>query len=204
MKTTAFLIALLLATPALALDRANPDWPCPQRKVPKLSVGQVWDGPSIDGLDRAKADAGVNGLVEKLASRRVPVEEAMAAIKDYAKSLPEPDRNAKLTLAFALLFDRVNSERSTVLDGIERFEKRQKGRSAELEREGTRIAKLKESPPTDDKGMAELTQAAELYDWNVRVFQERQSSMPIACEIPTLMEQRLYELAREIRANMKG
>jgi hypothetical protein len=37
----------------------------------------------------------------------------------------------------------------------------------------------------------------------VRVFSERQQSLTLACEVPVLIEQRLFELGREIRSRMK-
>jgi hypothetical protein len=36
----------------------------------------------------------------------------------------------------------------------------------------------------------------------VRVFAERQQSLPLACEVPVLIEQRLFAIAREIRERM--
>jgi hypothetical protein len=36
------------------------------------------------------------------------------------------------------------------------------------------------------------------------VFQERQQNIPIACEIPVLVEQRIFALAQSIRALMSN
>jgi len=36
----------------------------------------------------------------------------------------------------------------------------------------------------------------------VRVFSERQQSLPLACEVPVLIEQRLFALGRDIRQHM--
>ena len=54
-----------------------------------------------------------------------------------------------------------------------------------------------------DPSRADLTAAEDRYNWDVRVFTERQQSLPLACEVPVLIEQRLFELAREIRARMQ-
>lgn len=193
-----------LAPPALAYDRNDPDWPCPQRRVPMLSASQLWDGPSIDGVTGWDKDATLRKLIAKLASRRVPQDEAVAALKDYAKSVPDAERTAKLTQLFAGLLALVNQERAAVIAGIVRFEQRQRDRSRELEREGTRISELKPKAETDAKVKAELDNAQQLFDWNVRVFQERQGSTAIACEIPVLMESRIFEIAREIRTLIPG
>ena len=49
---------------------------------------------------------------------------------------------------------------------------------------------------------SELAAAEDRYQWDVRVFTERQQSLPLACEVPVLIEQRLFELGREIRSRM--
>ena len=88
---------------------------------------------------------------------------------------------------------------------VEEFKKHQKGRAKELEREGQALA---------DKGMAatdellptetKLTPEQQEYNWNARIFQERQQNLTMACEIPVLIEQRAYEIARLIRGQMKS
>ena len=42
-------VALLLAAagPALAQPKSDPDWPCPQRRTPDISLGAVWSGPDL-------------------------------------------------------------------------------------------------------------------------------------------------------------
>ena len=45
---------------------------------------------------------------------------------------------------------------------------------------------------------------AEKMKWEIRVFQERQQNIPIACEIPQLMDERIGLVARTIRALQKG
>lgn len=180
------------------------DWPCPQRLVPALSASQIWDGPAVEDSKDWSNDADVRALVQTLASRRFAQDEAVAKLKEFAGKVPAGERDQKLTKVFSGLLQTVNAERSTVISGIIRFEQRQRGRSKELEREGTRIGALKAKAVSDTNAKAELDNAQQLFDWNVRIFQERQSNTPIACEIPVLMESRIFEMAREIRALMKS
>lgn len=203
-RTTTILLAmacLAAVAPAWAAQNQTADWPCVQRKVPSLSAAQMWDGPPVEGVKASDAD--VKKLVTTLASRRIPASEAVDALKEFAAKIPPAEKDARLVAVFAGLLATVNEQRSSVLSGIERFQQRQRQRSAEIEREGERITRLKESA-TSDKAKDELKQATELFDWNVRVFQERQSNMPIACEIPVLIEERLFEMARQIRALMSS
>jgi hypothetical protein len=182
---------------------ASPDWPCVQRKVATISAAQVWDGPSIEGL--TDFDAQIRDLAAVLQSRRVPVAEAEKAIKEFAAAQPQAERDKRLTLLFASLHASMNSDRSFVLGRIEEFQRRQKARALELQREGEKLAEKKlaatdELIPTE----TQLSPQQQEYNWNARVFQERQQNLTLACEIPVLIEQRLYEIARLIRAEMKG
>ena len=195
---------IALAAPrALAADPANPDWPCVQRKVAMLSSAQMWDGADVDDLTQWRDNEQITKLVAVLASRRVPIEQAAAAIAQFAAAQPPDQRDDALKLLFAGLLSTVNSDRAVVMSGIERFQRRQKARAAEIERQGAALRQLRERAANDDKARAELAAAQEQYNWDVRVFTERQQSLPLACEVPVLIEQRLFELGREIRARMK-
>jgi len=196
-------IMTLAAPRALAADPANPDWPCVQRKVAMLSSAQMWDGADVDDLTQWRNNEQITKLVAVLASRRVPIEQAATAIAQFAAAQPPDQRDDALKLLFAGLLSSVNSDRAVVMSGIERFQRRQKARAAEIERQGAALRQLRERAASDDKARAELAAAQEQYNWDVRVFTERQQSLPLACEVPVLIEQRLFELGREIRARMK-
>ena len=194
---------IALAAPrAMAADPANPDWPCVQRKVAMLSSAQMWDGADVDDLTQWRDSEETTKLIALLASRRVPLEQAAAAIARFAASQPPDKRDDALKLLFAGLISTVNSDRAVVISGIERFQQRQKARAAEIERQGAALRQLRERAASDDKARAELAAAEERYNWDVRVFTERQQSLPLACEVPVLIEQRLFALGREIRARM--
>lgn len=208
-------------------------WPCVQRKVDTISVSQVWDGPSIEGIKGWYTNKELVDLVDLLASRRVPVEEAETSIKAYADKQPPDQRDQNLTVLFAALFDKVSTQRRTVIAGIEKYQKSQIARSKELERQSTAIAELEKKvaagkqsegdgakttsgsdnvhegevlPDTGaiSSGSPELDKAREQFNWAQRIFQERQQSMPLACELPGLIDERLYALAQAIRQLMKS
>jgi hypothetical protein len=181
------------------------DWPCVQRKVETLTAMQIWDGPPIDEVKGWFREPGVPELIEVLASRRVPLDQAEAAIEEFAKALPEDKRDEKLTLLFAGLFDKVTGQRRSVMAGIEKYQKSQKERARELERQSTAIVELeKKLPPGSTEEPPELADAREKFNWAQRIFQERQSNVPLACEVPVLIEERLYALTRAIRNNMSS
>jgi hypothetical protein len=142
-------------------------------------------------------------LIPTLASRRVPMEQAAAAIEGFAAAQPKDKRDEALKQLFAGLLRTVNVDRAVVMSGIERFQKRQKARAEAIQRQGEALRRLRKQGETDEKARAEATTAEERYNWDVRIFTERQQSLPLACEVPVLIEQRLFELAREIRARMQ-
>lgn len=196
-------LALCAALPALAADKSTPDWPCVQRKIESLSVGQTWDGPAID-TEKApwNDDDQIKDLLPVLTSRRVPLTDAETAVKKFAQAQPAADRDAKLTLLFAGLFETTNAQRKTVLSGLEKYLRSQRGRAQVIEQKGFELEKLKEKAGTDEASDAALAKAQEAFDWETRIFQERQQNIPIACEIPVIIDQRLYDLAKLIRASM--
>jgi hypothetical protein len=194
---------IALAAPRVhAADPANPDWPCVQRKVVTLTSAQMWDGPPVDDLRQWRDNEEIRKLVTVLASRRVPLEEAAGAIARFAETQPPGERDDALKLLFAGLLDVINNDRAVVMSGIERFQQRQRGRAAEIERQGAVLRQLKERAASDEAARAELASTQDRYNWDVRVFSERQQSLPLACEVPVLLEQRLFELGREIRSHM--
>jgi hypothetical protein len=202
-RTMAAGVLLLGGSPARAADPANPDWPCVQRKMATLTAAQMWDGGEVEGLTQWRDDAAIARLIAVLASRRVPLDQAADAIVAFADSRPEDRRDDALRELFAGLLDAVNRDRAVVMSGIERFNVRQRARAAEIERQSAALRALEQRAGADETARAELDAARERYDWDVRVFTERQQSLPLACEVPVLIEQRLFALAREIRAQMR-
>jgi hypothetical protein len=208
LKTTAPLAALLAGLvaggthSAEAVKPGYPDWPCIQHKVPELTSAQMWDGPPVDDLEEWRDNAEILKLIPKLASRRVPMEEATAAVDIFAAAQPKEKHDEVLKLLFAGLLKTVNADRAVVMAGIERFQKRQKARAEEIQRQGEALRQLRKQVERDEKARAALTAAEDRYNWDVRVFTERQQSLPLACEIPVLIEQRLFDLARTIRTRM--
>lgn len=185
-----------------AVDPKNPDWPCVQKKVENLSPTAIWDGPAIDDHKNWFSAEKIPALVTKLASRRVPMEKATAAIDDFAKSVPEADRDAQMTKLFSGLFDTVNTQRRSIIGGIEKYQRSQKSRAEELEQQGVNLANLRGDIIVDDTAAVPESEEEQKLYWAGRIFQERQLNIPIACELPALLEERLFALTQHIRGKM--
>ena len=54
----------------------------------------------------------------------------------------------------------------------------------------------------DKEYQAVMSALQEKFDWNARVFKERQDNIPLACEIPVEIEQRAFAVGRTIRFHM--
>jgi len=187
---------------ALAASANGADWPCVQRRVATVTSAQMWDGPDVDDLTQWRNNDEMKKLIAQLLSRRVPLDQATDSIAQFAAAQRSDEREQALKLLFAGLVDTANNDRAIVLHGIERFQQRQKARAAEIERQAAELRHLKEQAASDERARADLAAAEERHQWDVRVFTERQQSIPLACEVPVLIEQRLFELGRAIRSHM--
>jgi len=145
-------------------------------------------------------DPDVAALVAQLASRRAPVEEATAALDKFAEALKPEEKAAKLPLVFAGLFDSLSSERTQVMDGIDRYARRQKQMAEEIREGQSRLSDLNSSGKDPQQASA-LTAELQV---QVRLFNDRRSSLSYVCEVPTLIEQRLFTLAKAIEAKIPG
>jgi hypothetical protein len=197
-------LVLLPFGPALARDTSTPDWPCVQRKIATLTSTQVWDGPAVEGITKWNDVPEVSGLVRTLANRRTPMGQAEAALSEFAHSQPDADRAERLTLVFAGVFETLHSQRKAVIEGLEKYLKAQRERAVELERQGVEIAGLKERAASDEKAASDLQEARTRFDWAQRIFQERQNSLPFACEVPVRIDQRIFTLGKSIAALLKN
>ena len=69
---------------ARAADPRYPDWPCNQLKVPEISIAAVWAGPPIDEVRETwHNDPQIRDLVDRLAARRTPMQEAEKSIAQF-------------------------------------------------------------------------------------------------------------------------
>lgn len=197
--TSILLYAASLAA-SFGAAQNDPTWPCVQRKVPELSVGQVWSGPDIP--ETAKSwddDTAIHALVDELAARRNPLDVAQKKIVEFAGSLPKDELNDKMLLLFQGLFDTMNREREQVISGISRYAGKQRQMADDLRKEASRVDAMRAKADTDPD---DLDRANERLIWETRVFEERVQSLTYVCEVPTIIEQRLYGLSKTIEQSM--
>jgi hypothetical protein len=189
----------LIAAPVAAQQGDDLDWPCQQRKVPELSAASVWSGPAIDEAQKHwQEDGSIAALVSQLASRRVPAEEATGAISKFTQGLKPDEKVAKLTLVFVGVFAALDRERGEIMNGIDRYARRQKEMAEQIRQGQSRLSDLN-SAGNDPQQVSDLTSQLQT---QVRLFNDRRSSLTFVCEVPTLIEQRLFTVARAIQAEI--
>ncbi|MGH6762048.1 MAG: hypothetical protein ACRECW_10740 [Phyllobacterium sp.] len=192
--------ALLTSGTAYGASSTDPEWPCIQRKVPELSIAQVWRGSDLPpSATKWNSDPKLSELVTELAARRNSIENARKQLEEYATSLPEDQLNEKLTQIFQGLFDKLNQERHQVISGIARYAGKQRELAADLRKEASEVDKLRHAAGGDQ---SELAKRSERLTWETRIFEERVQSLTFVCEVPTIIEQRLYSLSKIISEMM--
>ncbi|GEP04875.1 hypothetical protein [Methylobacterium oxalidis] len=197
----------LLAGPAAAQPRTDPDWPCVQRKVPTLSPGTVWTGPDIEAAGPWGDDFEAAALAQKIASRRTELKDVDGLLDAYVAKLDEtkdPDKAKHLTHVFAGVFEVINNERSRVMSGIARYAQGQRRMAERIRAEADQISQTKDAPSAQDARdiPKDQSEVETKFNWDRRIFQERSQSLAYVCEVPTLLEQRLGEIARKIQARL--
>ena len=202
LRSTLVAIAVLCASAggARAADPRYPDWPCPQAKVPEISIAAVWAGPAIDDVGASwKDDTKVAALVAKLAARRIPLEEAQKDVADFLTGTPE-EKARKGKLLFAGLFDTLNAQRTSVMNGLERVMRKQREAVDKVRADTIALQEIQSSAAPDQAKVEELTNQL---TWETRIFEDRRRVMKFVCEVPTAIDQRLFALGRSIQQEIE-
>jgi hypothetical protein len=184
----------------VAADPRYPDWPCVQAKVPEISLAAVWAGPPLDDATTSwKNDPRVSALVPKLAARRTPLEEAEKAVVEFLAASPA-DKATKGKLLFAGLYETLNAQRSSVLNGLERVTRKQR-EAADKIRSTTQALQTMQSAPSPEQ--AKIDELNNQLVWEARIFEDRRRVITFVCEVPTTIDRRLFALGRVIQQEME-
>jgi hypothetical protein len=194
-------IAIVAASAARAIAQprvnADPDWPCQQIKAPTFSLASVWAGPPLNLNSQSwRNESDVADLAAKMAQRRVPIADVESAIADF-KAKAGPDADAKVLDSFAAAFEDLSQQRSQIIDGLERFGRKQRALADRIRAENEAVQKSADENP--DRQAPPGGDSQERLQWDIRVFDERRQTIRYVCEAPTLIEQRIGEIARSVQ-----
>jgi hypothetical protein len=211
-------IASVVATAALAQSSETPgatgeteqpvpvagttEWPCEAPLRGEMSIGAMWQGPDPAAIQEDWHNTpAVVALVNEITPRRVPQEEALANVQRFAAGYQGQDREKILTQVFVGVFDTLSAERNQIVRGIKRFYRRQEAIAHRME-EGWKMLGEIDPNTTDPTLVEQRTAIQQQIDWDSRVFDDRQRLLPVVCEQPRVIEQRVFALSRAIQEQL--
>ncbi|WP_207762144.1 hypothetical protein [Arboricoccus pini] len=198
-----FLTLALMTIPlvgASAQPATDPDWPCAQRLVPELSAATLWQGPELPTTP-PPADDATTDLAERLIDRSLPMDKATELVNETVSGTAAAERRAKMEGLFLAVIDVANRQRSGMIEGIRNFGRRQHALADRINNESRQIRDL-EAQGTD-AASDDLPGLREQHLWDLRIFDERQHTVRLACDEPVQVEQRSFALGRVIASTLK-
>ena len=189
--------ALAITLIAAAPFSEDPDWPCQQRLVPKLTPAAYWNKP-LDMETDWRVDPEVTGLVRELTPRRVTTEQGLTQITAFART-GSADRLGRLALVFRGLLEETDRERADLIERLKQIGRRQR----ELAGLVAALASGLDAIPRDATGEAAARRAdlQQRYDFTTRNFEEVRRTIHYACEAPVELEARLGTWARALQSS---
>jgi len=85
------------------------------------------------------------------------------------------------------------------MNGIERFTRQHAAFANRIRDEIAELRRMRDA----DANAREIDELANRIDWDTRIFEERRKTVRYACEVPILVEQRLFALARTIQESLE-
>ena len=189
---------VLLAGSAGAADFGDPTWPCIQRKVPELSVGLMWPGPTDPAAIPPEAAADADSLAARLALRRLPEAELPPLVAAFTEAHGADE--ALLGAVFDKAFRPLSRTRSAIVAGIERYAAKQNALAERIDGARTEMDTLMAAAEPDFDRVDALE---EQIDWDERIFDDRRRSLTYVCETPVLIEKRLYAVAQLLQSAVR-
>jgi Spy/CpxP family protein refolding chaperone len=193
-------VAFDAAQPASAADPRYPDWPCAQAKVPEISLAAVWAGPSLDDVGgKWKDNAEISALVARLSARRTPIEDAEAQIAKFLSTAGTNKSEAGKKL-FAGVFETLNAQRSSVMNGLERTTRKQREAAGKIRADTAALHDLQDAATPDQ---AKIDALANQVGWQTHIFEDRSKVIRFVCDVPNAIDQRIFALGRAIQQGME-
>ena len=99
------------------------------------------------------------------------------------------------------MYSTLNAQRDEVMNGIERFSRKQKAMAEDIREQARKMRELQDAPNADQAQNSEL---ASQLSWQTRIFEDRRKSTSYVCDVPVLIEKRLFDLAGAIQSDMSA
>ena len=195
-----FAASLALTSVSFAADFSDPEWPCIQRKVETISVGQIWPNP-INAETIPQLGTDINIVATNLTLRRLTPDEATDLVKSFVNDHAHIDREKLLEQVFLKFFENINQRRREIITGIGRYALKQTALSEKIDANRLIFSELLDAEPQDfDK----IDEVEEKLDWDQRIYDERAKSLIYVCEIPVLIEKHAYAIAQILQKEIQS
>ena len=123
-------------------------------------------------------------------------------IADYLAGTGE-EKQEKAKRLFAALYSTLNGQRDQVMNGIERFSRKQKAMAEEIRAKAQKMREVQDQQK-DNSDPAQSSELASELSWQTRIFEDRRRSTSYLCDVPVLIEKRLFDLGRAIEDNLSA
>ena len=192
---------LLLPGLASAQPRTDPDWPCVQRLVPELAPAALWQGPPLPELPADRRDAALDELATTLLAPDLPLAQASAQAEAFAAAQDPAAREQRVALLFTGIIDAANAQRGQLITGLKRFARNQRALAGQINDTTRKLRDLEaQGTPAAARELADMREA---WSWDMRVYDERQRNLPLLCEQPVAVDQRVFALARTLASTLQ-
>jgi hypothetical protein len=115
----------------------------------------------------------------------------------------DEEKQQKAKRLFAALYSTLNGQRDQVMSGIERLSRKQKGMAEEIRAKAQKIREVQDQQK-DSSDPAQSSELASELSWQTRIFEDRRRSTSYLCDVPVLIEKRLFDLGRAIEDNLSA
>jgi hypothetical protein len=85
------------------------------------------------------------------------------------------------------------------MNGIERFTRKQKNLAGKIRSEALALRAMQDEAQHDQAKLDEMTNQVA---WSTRIFEDRRKTINYVCEVPALIERRLFALGRAIQQSL--
>lgn len=188
------LSATVFNTQAQAQE-VDPEWPCIQRLIPKVSPAIMWPVPvAEDMLTAYRSDKDIRRMAEEFGDLENFTEAHQMTIGEFAESVPEAEREMKLTLLATGIVDVSNRVRSDFIGGIKRYTRQQIAISEQIEATLNELSEIEAQG--EGRNAEEHQEVLDTLRWHERVYDQRERSIQLLCEEPVELEEKLSEILR--------
>lgn len=164
--------------------------------MPELSYQLLWTGPSPEPyFDDWRGDAARTQMIASVTRLSLSRAEARDRLAAYLEAQEPVDDRATARI-FAGIFQTVQEKRAEAIAAIKRYSR---GQQQAMDRIADLLRRLDSLLSADPPDQAAVQRTRAQLEITRRVFEERRQSIRALCEQPTLMEQRLGDLARVLQ-----